>query len=247
MYYSRKEPPEQRVGSSMSAIEKTRQEPWLSLSLLALKALGESRYDNARSLWLKAYACANQLPADDPRRAAALNNVGFGDFIVGRAEQAATALGAAREAWRNVEAWVHKMELPSASSSSMFHFLLAAKHPETVAKLRKAKFLTLCAGAAAITKANLDRADARASADAQTHVSEIRAAFGEDAAEARAIAEDATQTPPPEQGVKVQSVEDRWLSIARNTAVEIRPLVDAVYLTAGWRPEYRDLNHLRLR
>jgi hypothetical protein len=220
--------------------ERIGQDAWLSCTLSALKAVEESRYDDARSFWRDAYASADRLPSEDPRRAAALNNLGLSQFLAGHHQHAFATLSAARDQWRIVEAWVQQIDIPFTAGSSMFHFLLAANHPDAVAKLRRKKYLTLCAGAAAITDAVYDHvSEITPEPDrAQKHIQAIQAAFGEDAAEARSLAAFASLPSPAKQAPKIQSVEERWRSVSRNTVVEMRPLVDAAYLTVGLRPEY---------
>lgn len=220
--------------------ERIGQDAWLSCTLSALKAVEESKYDDAASFWRDAYASADHLTSDDPRRAAALNNLGLSEFIAGHRQHAIAALSAAQDQWRIVEAWVQQVDIPFTAGSSMFHFLLAANHPDAVAKLRRKKYLTLCAGAAAITSAAYDHASGNTSEPdrAHKHIRAIQAAFGEDAAEARSLAAFASLPSPAKQAPDIQSVEERWRSVSRNTVVEMRPLVDAAYLTVGLRPEY---------
>ena len=203
--------------------EINRPDAWLSSTLSALRAIAQSRYDDATSLWRDACAFADRLPNNDPRRAAALSNLGLSQFIAGDREQAVAALGAARDHWQIVEAWVQQVDIPSTASSSMFHFLLAANHPDALAQLRRKKYLTLCTGAAAITDSIYDYArEGTAEPDRmRKHIQSIQAAFGEDATEAK-------------------SVEERWRSVSKNTVVEMRPLVDAAYLTVGLTTD--DLN-----
>lgn len=224
----------------MLSSELNGQDAWLSCTLSALRAVEESRYDAATPFWRDACASAARLSSDDPRRAAALHNLGLGQFIAGHRQHAIATLSAAQDQWRVVEAWVQQIDIPFTAGSSMFHFLLAANHPDAVAKLRRKKYLTLCAGAAAITNAAYDQASGRtAESDrAQKHIQAIQAAFGEGAVEARSLAKFASLLPSVKQATKIQSMEERWRSMSRNTVIEMRPLVDAAYLTVGLRPEY---------
>jgi hypothetical protein len=144
-----------------------------------------------------------------------------------------------------VEAWVQQIDIPFTAGSSMFHFLLAANHPETVARLRRNKYLILCAGAAAMTNALYDQAMGNALGGDRTRaqINAIKAAFGEDAVEARFLAEIASLSSPTRRTTKTQSLEERWRPVSRNTVVEMRPLVDAAYLTVGLRPEHLKSAH----
>lgn len=224
---------------------ENREEGWLSCTLSALKAVEDARYDAAKLCWQDAYASARRLPTADPRRAAALNNLGLGELATGHRQQAIETLSAARNQWRIVEAWVQRMDIPFTAGSSMFHFLLAANHPDAVAHLRRKKYLTLCAGAAAMTDAIYDQANGNSFEPERTQkrIEAIQAAFGGDAAEARSLAELASLALPAKRTAEFQSVEERWQSMTRNTVVEMRPLVDAAYLTVGPRPEYVEWTH----
>lgn len=229
----------------MLASEINGQDAWLSCTLSALRAVEESRYDAATPFWRDACASADRLSSDDPRRAAALHNLGLSQFIAGHRQHAIAALRAAQDQWRVVEAWVQQIDIPFTAGSSMFHFLLAANHPDAVAKLRRKKYLTLCAGAAAITNAVYDQASGNTAEPdrAQKHIQAIQAAFGEDAVEARSLAAFVSPLPSVKQATKIQSVEERWRSVSTNTVVEMRPLVDAAYLTVGLRSEYLRWTH----
>ena len=201
----------------------------------------ESRDDVAMLYWRDACAFADRLPDNDPRRAAALNNLGLSQFLTGHRQQAIAVLNAARDCWKIVEAWVQQVDIPSTASSSMFHFLLAANHPDVLARLRRQKYLTLCAGAAAITDAIYDQASGASEPDrTREHIQCIQAAFGEDAAEAQALVTLATLPSPVKHACTAQSVEERWRSVSKNTVIEMRPLVDAAYLTVGLTSEYLD-------
>jgi hypothetical protein len=41
----------------------------------------------------------------------------------------------------------------------------------------------------------------------------------------------------------VKSTEAQWRSVAKNTVVEMRPLIDAAYLTVGLKPDSGDGAH----
>jgi hypothetical protein len=225
--------------------EISQRDAWLSCTLSALRATEESRYDAARLFWRDACAFADRLPNNDPRRAAALNNLGLSQFAAGYRQHAIAVLSAARNHWQIVEAWVQQVDIPSTASSSMFHFLLAANHPDALARLRRKKYLTLCAGAAAITDAIYDQATGGTSEPDRTqkHIQSIQAAFGEDAAEAQALVTLAAPPSPVKHGCTILSMEERWRSVSKNTVVEMRPLVDAAYLTVGLTSEYLDRAH----
>ena len=221
-----------------------RPDAWLSCTLAGVRAIEDARFDEAALFWRDSCAFADHLPDDDPRRAAALNNLGLIEFIAGHRDQAMSALSTARDHWQKVETWVRQVDIPSSASSSMFHFLLAANHPDVLTRLRREKHLTICAGAAAITEAIYDQARGHnAEPDrVQKHAEAIQAAFGEDAAEAHtrvALAARLSPEKPPEKRARiVKSAEEQWRSVSKNTVVEMRPLIDAAYLTIALKPEY---------
>lgn len=227
--------------------EMNRPDAWLSCTLAALRAIEDSRFDDAASLWRDACTFADRLPHDDARRAAALSNLGLSEFIAGRREQAIAALAAAQNHWQGVETWVEQVDIPSTASSSMFHFLLAANHPDVITRLRRKKYLTICAGAAAMTESIHDQArGSNVGFDRiQSQAQSIRCAFGEDAIEAQTLDALATHRPVEKRSRLRNRAEERWRSVSNNTVVEMRPLVDAAYLTIGLTPELLDLARTR--
>lgn len=222
--------------------EMNRPDAWLACTLAGLRAVEEARIDEAASFWRDSCAFADHLSDEDPRRAAARSNLGLGELIAGRHTQAIAALSAARTQWRNVEAWIQRVDIPSTASSSMFHFLLAANHPDVLTGLRRKKYLTLCAGAAALTDSIYDQvcADSAEPDHALLRAQTIQAAFGEDATGTRVLV-DLTGGSLPARRVRiVKSTEAQWRSVAKNTVVEMRPLIDAAYLTVGLKPDGDD-------
>lgn len=219
--------------------EINRPDAWLACTVAGLRAVEEARFDEAASFWRDGSAFANHLADVDPRRAAALNNLGLGELLAGCRDEAIAALRAAQYRWQQVETWVQEVDIPSTASSSMFHFLLAANHPDVLTRLRRKKYLTLCAGAAAITDSIYDQArDDNAESDrTQIQTQAIQAAFGEEAAETRTLVHLAGSGSPAKRARIIKNTEEQWRSVSKNTVVEMRPLIDAAYLTVGLKPE----------
>jgi len=216
-----------------------RPDAWLTCTLAGLRALEDARFDEAAAFWRDGGAFADHLPENDPRRAAALSNLGLSEFIAGYCDQAISTLDVARHHWQKVETWVQQVDIPSTASSSMFHFLLAANHPDVLTRLRREKYLTICSGAAAITEAIGDQARGNNAEPerVQKQARAILAAFGDDDAEAHTHL--ALSSPATSARI-VKSVEERWRSVSKNAVVEMRPLIDAAYLTISLKPEYLD-------
>jgi hypothetical protein len=213
---------------------------WLPCTLSASHAAKTSRSHLAPLFWQKAYAFSLQLPADDPRRASALHNAGFAHLVLGDRQTSLELFGRARRQWQRAEAWVRSADIPLSGRSSSFHMLLAAKNSEALIRLRRETYLRLCEGAAAITDAISQHFDiAPNSRDAAPkHVRALRDAFGDECAEARVLELLASRRTPDILSMVQPSLDERWRGIFRSTPTEIRPLIDAVYLTAGLHPKH---------
>jgi len=129
----------------------------------------------------------------------------------------------------------------------MFHFLLAANHPDVLTSLHRKKYLTICAGAAAITESIYDQARGKTAEPdrMQRQAQAIQAAFGEDAAEAHARLALAP-LPSQKRTGSANSAEERWRLVSKNTVSEMRPLIDGAYLTIALKPEYLNRAHTPL-
>jgi hypothetical protein len=213
---------------------------WLPCTLSASYAAKTSRIHLAPLFWQKAYAFSLQLPADDPRRASALHNAGFAHLIRGDRQTSLELFGGARRQWQRAEAWVRSADIPLTGHSSSFHMLLAAKNSEALLRLRRETYLKLCNGAASITEALSQHleSDANSHDDAPKHVRALRDAFGDECPEARALELLASRLAPDSLPITQPSLDDRWRGLFRSTPTEIRPLIDAVYLTAGLHPNH---------
>lgn len=213
---------------------------WLPSTLSALSAAKTSRAHLAPLLWQKAYVFSLQLPANDPRRASALHNAGLAHLILGDRQTSRELFGAARQQWQSAEVWVRTADVPLAGHSSSFHMLLASKNTEVLLRLRRETYLKLCDGAASITDAISQYLDSNETSrdDTPKHIRVLRDAFGDECAEARALELLASCAAPDFSEITQPSLDERWRGLFRNTPAEIRPLLDAVYLTAGLHPKH---------
>ena len=213
---------------------------WLMSTLSASSAAKTSRAHLAPLLWQKAHAFSLQLSETDPRRAAALHNAGFAQLMLGDRQASRELFGAARQQWQSAEAWLRSADVPLAGHSSSFHLLLASKNSEALLRLRLGTYLRLCYGAASITAAvsQYFATHENSREDTTKHICALRDAFGDDCAEARALELlESCETPDFSQ-ITQPGLDERWRGFFRNTSVEIRPLLDAVYLTAGLHPKH---------
>jgi hypothetical protein len=230
-----------------------RSNDWLDRTLAAFMAHREKDTALAARLWQHASDMVGTFPANDPRRAAASNNAGYGHLLAGKLDEATSLLQKAAMQWRLAEKWIEDAELPFLGRGSAFHFALASRHAGALTRVGQHKYITLARGAAAVTNAVLRRAkphDQRQEtfgAEAQQDVEALEAAFGVDCAEAlllkTTILNDAAARPAQMQRFLI----DRWSAIARQTRAELRPLIDAVYLTAGLNQPALDSSAVQAR
>jgi hypothetical protein len=213
---------------------------WLASTLSAASAAKTSRAHLAPLLWQKAHAFSLQLSANDPRRAAALHNAGFAHLILGDRQTSLELFSAAHQQWQSAEAWLRSTDVPLAGHSSSFHLLLASKNSEALLRLRHGTYLRLCDGAASITTAisQYFTTNENSRNDTTKHIRALRDAFGDDCAEARTLELLESCEAPDFSEITQPSLDERWRGLFRNTPVEIRPLLDAVYLTAGLHPKH---------
>jgi hypothetical protein len=211
---------------------------WLDRTLAAFTAHREKDKARAARLWQHAGDLVGTFAATDPRRAAACNNAGYGHLLTGKLDEATSLLQKAAMQWRLAETWIEDAELPFLGRGSAFHFALASRNADALTRVGRHKYITLARGAAAVTNAVLRRAmrqnqrQGMSSAEAQRDVEALEAAFGVGCAEAMPL-KTATSNDAAQPAQKPRFLIDRWPAIAQQTRVELRPLIDAVYLTAG--------------
>lgn len=222
---------------------ETTSDQWLECTLAALRTARTGKPALVTSLWERALEAANSLPFDDPRRAAALHNVGLSHLIRNRKDEALPFFAAAMHQWITTEHWINSTDIPLSGRSTAFHLLLAANHTHALSRMRREKYLDIRAGAAAITQAIVDYLNPTLTVDEQRASlrncrETLVSAFGAKCAEAQTLRDLASGNPMPIRAFDERFLDDRWHAVSENTAVEIRPLIDAAYLTAGLHPRH---------
>jgi hypothetical protein len=210
---------------------------WLDCTLAAFAASREQDLVREVRLWRQAGELALSFAGDDPRRAAAYNNAGYGCLIAGERDEAASLLHKAKTHWHLAERWIEATEIPLVGHGTASHLTLASRHTDALVRIGRDKYLAIVRGGAAVTSAltrrligDAGRADVT---EAIRHdISALKAAFGIDCAEAMRLKTAASECAPP-SARKRRILFDRWPAMARRTRPEMRPLIDAVYLTAG--------------
>ena len=220
------------------AINADHSNNWLACTLAAFAAGQELESARSARLWRQSSAFVLSFAENDPRRAAAYSNAGFGCLLEGKYNDAAGFLKNAAAHWRLAERWIEVSEIPLAGGTT-FHLSLASRHGETLTRIRRDKYLGICRGAAAITNAvarRLGASNKNSDTDGAAVREDIKAlesAFGIDCAEALLLKHTASQRRTALRKGKLRFLHDRWRAVASQTRSEMRPLVDAAYLTAG--------------
>ena len=123
---------------------------WADLSAAALAAHEANDPVSCIAACRAAGTLLIQLPPDDPRRAASLNNLGLAALLSDAGGDARRGFLQAGIAWRRAKAWVAAMALPSPARSSLHHLRLEARHRDSYAPLlRERQLRLLAAGRAA--------------------------------------------------------------------------------------------------
>ena len=160
-------------------------------------------------------------------------------MLAGEHREAVGFLENAAAHWRLAERWIEVAEVPLAGAGTAFHLSLASRHGETLTRIRRDKYIGICRGAAAITNAVARRLvpshkiSELDGADVQEDITALEFAFGIDCAEALLLKHEASERNATLRTDELRFLHDRWPAVARQTRSEMRPFVDAAYLTAG--------------
>jgi len=127
---------------------------WADLGERALTAYHAGKYALCREACREAGALLVQLPPNDPRRAATLNNLGMAAWLAGSTSDAEQNFAAAGAAWRAAKAWVAAMAVASPARSSLHHLRLEARHRSSYDPLLRGRQLRLLAGGRAASLFN---------------------------------------------------------------------------------------------
>jgi hypothetical protein len=221
------------------AINLERSNDWLACTLAAFAADRERELARSVGLWRQSSDFVFSFPDSDPRRAAAFSNAGLACLLSGQYEEAAGFLENAAAHWRLAVSGIEVAEIPLAGAGSAFHLSLASRHGETLTRIRRDTYIGICRGAAAITNAvarrlgSNNRISKLNEADVQDDITALESAFGIDCAEALLLKHTASKGATALRVDELRFLYDRWPGVARQTRSEIRPFVDAAYLTAG--------------
>src|SRR6185312_16149943 len=144
--------------------------------------------------------------------------------------------------WQAAQQWTSELDLPLSGRSTTFHLLLAAGNSEALLRIRREKYLNICAGAASITKSIIHYVDSKGDEiypliELENYAEALQLAFGK-CAETQSLKNMAAPQPIQTGGVEEHYLDERWHAVSENTQVEIRPLVDAAYLMAGLHPRH---------
>lgn len=138
---------------------------WKNETMAGFEAMARGCYAEAAQRWSVALNFVIEAELADPRRAAALSNVGAGRILAGQGTAAIEILDQSAQAWRRVTAGIETVDVPMTGTSSAFHFRLASRHLAAFQNARRSRLSELCAASLAITQFN--RACAQPSKNAE--------------------------------------------------------------------------------
>jgi tetratricopeptide (TPR) repeat protein len=127
---------------------------WEALGREALEAYIGGRIDEAVMLWRRAEDIAAAFAADDPRRAAGLNNLALAATLAEDFTAAESLFAAAAEAWQATRGWVETMGVQSVARSSLYHHRLELKYRDRFREHIRTRYRGWTDGAEAITAFN---------------------------------------------------------------------------------------------
>lgn len=127
---------------------------WKNETMAGFAALARGRYADAAHRWSVALNFVIDVEPHDPRRAAALSNLGAGRILAGQQAAAIDALDQSAQAWRRVASRIGTVDVPVTGTSSAFHFRLASRHLAAFQNARRKRLSELCAASLAITQFN---------------------------------------------------------------------------------------------
>jgi len=126
---------------------------WLAYAVGGVEARAGGDGATATRLWRTGLALCDHFPADDPRRAASLVQLGLG---APDAASAAELFTRAEAAWCETRAtWLARLPAGGRARSSTFHLRLGRKHPGGYDHLAQAAHERLCEAGRAAALGNL--------------------------------------------------------------------------------------------
>jgi hypothetical protein len=127
---------------------------WANRTLAGFSLLAESHPVAAGRNWLEARDLLGENARCHAVAAVAHSNLAAGNVLLHRWADARTAFAQSGEAWRALAKQVDTAELPIATTSSSFHFRLAARDAASFMRLRRRRYTTLCHAGWDITRFN---------------------------------------------------------------------------------------------
>ncbi len=128
---------------------------WATYQEAAASRFDARQQQAARNEWRAAFEIAERFDANDPRRAASLNNMGIGLRIESGYRESERLYREAEQAWKNAALWVEDMRLQPRARSSLFHLRLEASHAQTYKRPLLARWQRLLSAGYAVTLNNL--------------------------------------------------------------------------------------------
>lgn len=128
---------------------------WERLGEAGLKAFDAQRAGVAKVLWRAAQAFARGFDAEDPRRAATLNNLAAARQLRGAVGEADDLYRRALEVWDAAESWIDRMCTEQRARSSVFHLRLEQKYRQQYTRLARQEYRRILHEGRAATLGNL--------------------------------------------------------------------------------------------
>lgn len=139
-------------------METTKCEPltqiWARATLDGFCFMAKGQSDAAARTWVEACDLLGEHRHGDAVAAVALSNAAVGNALLHRSAAARAAFLASEACWRAVAATIEMRELPIATTSSSFHFRLAARDTESFTRLRRKRYVQLCQAGREIARFN---------------------------------------------------------------------------------------------
>ncbi|WP_439541349.1 hypothetical protein [Hyphomicrobium sp.] len=127
---------------------------WAGTTLDAFCFMAKGQSEAAARTWVEACDLLGEHPHGDAVAAVALSNAAVGNVLLHRSAAARAAFLASEDCWRAVAATIETRELPVATTSSSFHFRLAARDTESFTRLRRKRYVQLCQAGREIARFN---------------------------------------------------------------------------------------------
>lgn len=132
---------------------------WAGATLDGFSFMAKDQAEAAGQRWIEARDLLGESPHGDAAAAVAQSNTAVGNILLHRSADARAAFIASDECWRAVAEMIETLELPIATTSSSFHFRLAARDTKSFTRLRRKRYAQLCQAGREIARFNSHQAD----------------------------------------------------------------------------------------